>query len=118
MPLLAHYLLVVIWVAVVNIAKLVLTGVLHTHLENIIFIQLRAIVLEVLEVDEVVFVFGHDFVRRSGHLFFLTPGLIVNAVAELECEVFLIVFLVPHKAINSETRPGPKLESVVAVRTR
>jgi len=118
MPLLVLDILVVFLVAAVHVAKLVLAGVLHTHLENIIFIQLRALVLEVLEVDEVVFVFGHDFVRRSGHLFFLTPGLIVNAVAELECEVFLIVFLVPHKAIDSETRPSPELESVVAVRTR
>ena len=99
----------------VDVAEVVLGRVLNTHFENVLLIQLGALVLEILEVDKVELVLGLDVVWRARHFFILSPRLIINTVAKLECEVFLMVLLIPHKAVDSDVCPCYELQCIVVV---
>jgi hypothetical protein len=102
-------------VSPVDVAEVVLGRVLNTHFENVLLIQLGALVLEILEVDKVELVLGLDVVWRARHFFILSPRLIINTVAKLECEVFLMVLLIPHKAVDSDVCPCYELQCIVVV---
>ena len=115
MPFLILNLTVKSLVSPVDVAEVVLGRVLNTHFENVLLIQLGALVLEILEVDKVELVLGLDVVWRARHFFILSPRLIINTVAKLECEVFLMVLLIPHKAVDGDTCPGNELQSIVVV---
>ena len=114
-PLLTLDVLVVLFVPSVDVAEVVFGRVLRTHFKNILFFKTDAFVIEILKVDKVELVLGLDVVWRARHFFILSPRLIINAVAELECEVFLMVLLIPHKAVDSDVCPCYELQCIVVV---
>lgn len=114
-PLLTLDVLVVLFVPSVDVAEVVFGRVLRTHFKNILFFKTDAFVIEILKVDKVELVFSLNVVWLEGNFFILCPRLVIHAIAELECKVFLIVLLIPHKAVDGDTCPGNELQSIVVV---